>query len=389
MKRLLCLLLSAVLVCSLAACGSAEPTTEPTAEPTEDPLALTGQIRSRIEAALGRSVDFDSGDYRYYGTYNGYTVLYRKYTNSGSIPLSIGDYIFADTDGVACLYAISDGEYTRLQYIYEAGGITDDQLSQIYKIHRGYYTDYMQVYQDAAAELDEPVVPLTYEIEKAVDAALYAIEGRHIGVIEEPYRYYGQFNGYYVLFQSTQASADMPFTAGKYVFHHDMSHVIWVIGKTEKKGLPDAYACGWITDADLDAIYRIHVAHYTDAQREDWFTWTDTGADLPGIWELAYYVNSESHNHREVLTELPEHLPNMKPYQTIQFDADGTGILTNQDGTQVAFTWEVTGQTGTKLVIGSTGLWGGFYEIGADKEDYRSICFDIASGYTMVMKKIS
>lgn len=164
--------------------------------------------------------------------------------------------MFADTEGGCILYAIWDGEYTRLQYIYESGGITDAQLAQIYGIHTSYFEDYDAVCREAATDI--PEVPLTYAIEQAIDAAIYAIDGHHLRVIESPYRYYGQYSGYYILFETTQAHADVPVTVGNYVFHHSHSHVIWVIGETEKLRLPDAYERGWITDADLDAIYTVH-----------------------------------------------------------------------------------------------------------------------------------
>lgn len=387
MKKAICLLLAVFLSLSLPACAATDlAATDPTAAPTEDPTVLTGKVRSKIEAALGQSVDFDSDNYRYYGTYNGYIVLYKK-LSYGDNALSVGGYRFADTDGGCILYAVFDREYTRLQYIHESGGITDAQLAQIYGIHKSYYADYTALCQEAAA--DSPEVPLTYEIEQAIDAALYAVEGYHIRVIEEPYRYYGQYNGYYVLFESTQACADMPVAVGKYVFHHFMSHVIWVIGEGAKLDLPDAYRKGLITDADLDDIYRIHVRHYSDAERENWFDWTDTAADIPGIWEFAYYVYTESHNHREILTQLDPKIPNMKPYQTLCFEADGTGTLTTFDGTQTAITWQLQAENETQLLINISGFSGVLYEIDWESADYHAITFDIADGTYAVLKKLS
>jgi len=160
-----------VLVCLLAGCASSTlptatvsptttdasttaptiPTTVPT-EPTtssadEAVLPLTDAQRKQIrqDFSVHENHDFTGGEDKdpryvcgmpYYGTYNGYIILYDKGQAAVISQTKIGKHIFMHATGGCQLYAYRDGQFNQLKDVYESGAIGDEDLATIAKIHR-------------------------------------------------------------------------------------------------------------------------------------------------------------------------------------------------------------------------------------------------------------
>ena len=135
-----------VLLC--AACLMIGCSKDPGSAQPPDSSQLSQQLRQEIEENWYefRSEELVWDDKipptygaRYYGTYNGYTILF---DNSGMQlqaywAIQVGTESFKHYAGFQ-LYAYKDGEFIWLPDAYEQGLISDDAVSQAAKIHRAF-----------------------------------------------------------------------------------------------------------------------------------------------------------------------------------------------------------------------------------------------------------
>lgn len=146
---------SVLLVCLLV-CGCAAPNEQ--TEPTEqtDPTYQTGiytdvlteERKLQIEQALAKENSPIVGDWyseenkngvRYYGTYNGYDILF------GYGELSLTAFSAVSAAGIAFvnpqsfqLLAHKDGQLYSLQSLYELGMLTREDIEKMHDIHVEY-----------------------------------------------------------------------------------------------------------------------------------------------------------------------------------------------------------------------------------------------------------
>ena len=350
-----------------------EPTTDPTdnnlpdpTEPTELPDAppdpvepeVSVQTQSAIDTAMGHAIDLNGSNYRYYGSYNGYIILCEMIAGRETIPLSIGDYTFADSTDSVALYAIADGRTTKLGYVYESGGITSEQLEQIYTIHTSYYwrSEYnklnllYQWYRHDRVYTHPNEQQLTHTIETAIDAAFTAVKGRHLRIDWVSNRYYGRVAGYHIVLEETGTVAE-PQKVGPFTFHHHSGHVIWVVKNEEIYTLQDAYAQGLFTIYELEQIYVTHRSYYPEIyaswEEEDTANnqiFLEHADGIYGAWRSQYYFSLEvGPSYITASNELCEN----------SFLADGRGSyrpITNVSPTY-AMTWSLVGVTEESLVL--------------------------------------
>lgn len=82
----------------------------------------------------------DADDYhntRYYGTYDGYVVFFRKGGLDAFTDKKYDKYTFSYSSDFS-LYAYKEGEFYMLEDIYEQGLINDEAIEEIWNTHRGY-----------------------------------------------------------------------------------------------------------------------------------------------------------------------------------------------------------------------------------------------------------
>lgn len=134
MKKLTALLLTILLIFS--GCSQSDTVSD----------TLRNEIREAYKQQFD-SPNFANDDddtiagMQYYGTYNGYTVLFSSGMLAVLSEFQIGSYTFKW--GSNCnLYAYKDGEFHQLSQVYEAGGITDQQIGEIAAAHKAYFSQH-------------------------------------------------------------------------------------------------------------------------------------------------------------------------------------------------------------------------------------------------------
>lgn len=136
MKRMLLIL--CVLALLLSGCAST----------ATDGDTLSNKTRNQIKKAMSAEMNTDYSGYvdedpryvcgmRYYGTYNGYTVLLEEGGLCVMSYISIGNEVFEHSSSFNLL-AFRDGKFHSLKDVYEAGRISDTDIAKISNIHRNF-----------------------------------------------------------------------------------------------------------------------------------------------------------------------------------------------------------------------------------------------------------
>ena len=145
MKKI-CLLLSAVLLLGcLAGCqrpAGSDHTTEPLPIENEDGT-LSQWMKDEIKTAYEQNGSswgawWDEGDKhgpRYYGTYNGYVILFREGYAEMEAHIVIADYKFRYSMEFR-LFAYKSGEFHMLKDVYEQGFVSDETIKSIWEVHQ-------------------------------------------------------------------------------------------------------------------------------------------------------------------------------------------------------------------------------------------------------------
>ena len=115
----------------------------------EKTLPLSDEEKKTIQRAwavvhcglLWDSEEKQKNTARYYGTYNGYDIVYyvsevppysKDYYSS-----TIADYLF-EFDRASVIFGFRDGEYAFINKLYEDGKLSEESIAQIAKIHRSF-----------------------------------------------------------------------------------------------------------------------------------------------------------------------------------------------------------------------------------------------------------
>ena len=171
-KRIILIILSALLIFSAAACGKVEekpkgeentlpagdveqnpPAQEdPPSEdeepdpnaPTEGWIPLSDETIKEIQQALYELHGFTTPESAfssprfYYGTYNGYVILFSEGQIDILHSVTVGTERF-DHGSNFTIFAYKDGILHSMKDIYDNGGLTDEQISKIAQHHRSLY----------------------------------------------------------------------------------------------------------------------------------------------------------------------------------------------------------------------------------------------------------
>ena len=141
MKKICLLLIITLLLSCLFACNNSENKSIENADGTLSQW-MKDEIKSAYEKRDGASWGKwqDEGYLRgprYYGTYNGYVIIFRWGAAQSLWSIKIGKRTFKG--GIEFrLFAYKDGEFHLLEDVYEQGLIGDDAIEEIWNTHREY-----------------------------------------------------------------------------------------------------------------------------------------------------------------------------------------------------------------------------------------------------------
>ena len=147
-KKWLALVVSVLICLQLCACELPQEPTEPTEQTGIYTDVLTEEMANEIEQAWLRENKHglqwyltDDGEVipdgvRYYGTYNGYSILFVEGNLTQISSTTIASRVFRWGTGAVMLYAFKDGQLQELQTVYDCGLLTDEDIGVIWQRHR-------------------------------------------------------------------------------------------------------------------------------------------------------------------------------------------------------------------------------------------------------------
>ena len=455
MKKIICLLLASAIALSMAGCfyveqeptggSTMDPTggvsTEPTGEtvspegsetvtiptapgvntPTspgdpsvEEPppeaivLTPTETEKAQMESALGRTVDFDSGIFRYYGSYDGYLILYESVPCGERRGINIWGYTFADSNGMVALYAIRDGKANKLELLFDAGRITQEQIEQIHAVHTSYYTasenarleKEFEYFYASLGSCHPAEDELAASIVSFIDEVFYTVKGQHLIVDDVRVRYYGKFNGYNIVFEERKDNTDTEIAIGPFTFHHYTGFEIWVMAYGEVYSLEDAYGQGLLSFRDIEDLYIAHRHYYWETDSEGYYRfaytdWEDADSAalmqtyaqaIQGTWQSECYYDL-TQGEQDIISH---------SYYYYGFRSDATGYKVSRDhGEEKDFeTWHIVGATDRAVVfvIGDHDYdsYCGYYITDPESQYYQCVAFYRSyDGTYSIYRKIS
>ena len=142
-----------------------------------------------------------------YGTFDGWRVLLTILSGSGTTHLtgSIGGSSF-DIPAGYVLQAYKDGTLMTLEKAYSEGYISDESIAKIAEIHRAYVEE-RQEEQQLTEELFEVLRPF-------------------IGIDISSFRFYGEDNGYHIIFAEVYGERRTTIWVAGFAFYHPRNFIL-------------------------------------------------------------------------------------------------------------------------------------------------------------------
>lgn len=295
------LILGVILLLCLTACGAVQEDLYLGDYPV--PESVSDELKAEVETAW-RSTHNESikwtfplensdRDYyiRYYGTFDGYVVIYWCYTNDiKQKTYLIGDQEFSHWSGI--IYAYKGGKFISLQEVYEGGSLSQESLAEIARRH-GDFEQIMADRQTAAAEKlkaewpDLKPIPektLT-KMEEAWLAwkqntqkqPLYWAEPGIEFWRSQRMRYYGTYGECVVFGRALSSNLDTSKTqthrvaGGLFACSRELQLYAYCDGQIYD--LEDAYAAGLLSAADVAKAADYHQMYelYAEEMKEQWW----------------------------------------------------------------------------------------------------------------------
>lgn len=274
MKRFFLLALSCLLMAAaFAGCAEAVPrNTQAAAQPTVTPTTtphpstavlgvtveqLTAAKMEEIAAAWLANMGHRPGWYtegngqpvdglRYYGTYNGYDILFERTQLTCVTTKEIGGISFTCPQSFV-LYAYSDGVFYDLEEAFDKGLISQENLQEAAKIHLSYQNRFY-VSNDGIEAMKEAFL------------AQY-VTGGDWTTADLTVIYYGEYDGAHVgfingIFGYTQALTSEK--VGKFTFQYATGQKLQVYYDGQLMGLKDAYDKGILSDEAVGRLYQAY-----------------------------------------------------------------------------------------------------------------------------------
>ena len=144
MKKLALVLAAVLLISCLSACNAPSENNEPSE--IYAPALMTAEKKAELEQSLSMTGSWYSEEnlgakYRYYGTYEGYDIIFSEvklssYHNSHII--SIANKVFLHTS-LFLLSARKDGNTIDLKEAYEQGLVSKETIEKVAELHQQCY----------------------------------------------------------------------------------------------------------------------------------------------------------------------------------------------------------------------------------------------------------
>lgn len=299
MKEICWLLIITLLLGCLAGCGDKEA--HPSGNENNTLLqGLKDEIKEVYEAS-GTSWDtwWDEGNKfgsRYYGTYNGYIILFHKDVAADPEDIRIADYTFTYAIPFN-LFAYKDRQFHSLKDIYQQGLVSEEAIKSIWEAHCRYQE--AQYANDAPIENEDGT--LSEEMKKEMDfhySQGYAIslgkwwdEGNKYGP-----RYYGTHDGYVVYFTQGGPDALWTITIADYTFEYANYFMLRAYKDGKFYSLEELYAQR-IVDADaIKSIWDTHCRHQEELR--EWKIQKDFKSAF-----LRQYVTEDGYTEDNLIVE--------------------------------------------------------------------------------------
>ena len=136
MKRVLLILCVLALLLSGCAFAAADSDALPIATRNQIKRAMSAKMNTDYSGYVDEDPRYVCG-MRYYGTYNGYAVLFEEGGLTMMSSIRIGNEVFEHSSSFNLL-AFRDGKFQSLKDVYEAGDISDRDIVKISNIHRNF-----------------------------------------------------------------------------------------------------------------------------------------------------------------------------------------------------------------------------------------------------------
>ncbi len=235
---------------------------------TNEILEMVNSCRSLGDVNISELNDGMSSGKKYYGTIEGYVVLWEIGDTDATYSIGLAGYDFYYHSGFD-IYLYKDYKSTNIQKAYQDGFISDDFIKTIYlrsNEYMRYFTDRNIIDKIPITEEDLSAINLAWKNEFG-EASIYAESLAEVQLGKQETYCYGKF-GNNIVFRAKDESvvSDEFFTdyevAGFTFTIFWPSKEIWVYSNDRIIPLSQAYDEGILTYADMKAIYYRHSYSY-------------------------------------------------------------------------------------------------------------------------------
>lgn len=241
------------------------PTNNPAPTQTKpaDAAQLTEEKKQEIEqiwvATLGQTNWYseESGQIvdglRYYGSYDGFDVLFNATDSATATSQQIGNAEFAHS-GSFVLYAYADGQLRPLDEIFDEGLITEEALSLIATLHEQYQRKLYPLFTHPAQNGE-----ILEQMELAFLKQFITEDGWTTGDLTVVY--YGEYDGAHVGFINGILNYTQAFcseTVGGITFRYSTGQKLLVFSNGELMSLQEAYERDVMTKESLISLHKAY-----------------------------------------------------------------------------------------------------------------------------------
>lgn len=185
---------------------------------------------------------------RYYGTYDGYDILFRPTGDDAITQLEVEDVTFEHRRGFE-IYAYRDGSFTPIKELASQGKLTGGTLTELLTLHRSY--------EGRAAGTQGPTLTAdTLELMKLAFLKKHDPHGEYT-TRDLTVLYYGQFGQAHVGFINGILMYTQALTSDNIdgvIFRYTTGQKLQVVCEGQLMSLKEAYEQGLLTRDDLIAI---------------------------------------------------------------------------------------------------------------------------------------
>lgn len=241
------------------------PTNNPAPTQTKpaDTDQLTEEKKQEIEqiwvATLGQTNWYseESGQpvdgLRYYGSYDGFDVLFSATDSATATSQQIGNAEFAH-NGSFVLYAYADGQLRPLDEVFDEGLITEEALSLIATLHEQYQRKLYPLFAHPSVNGE-----IIQQMKLAFLKQFITEPGWTTGDLTVVY--YGEYDGAHVGFINGILNYTQAFwtdTVGGISFHYRTGQMLLVFFEGELMDLQEAYERDIMTKESLIALHKAY-----------------------------------------------------------------------------------------------------------------------------------